>query len=52
MSLIKLFVYLAVRNIGADARADVEAQGVRTESARLPEDDAVSEVAENGRAAG
>jgi hypothetical protein len=42
----------AVRDPGADAGADVSAQGVRAESARLPQDDAVPEVATDGGPAG
>ena len=41
-----------MRYPGADAGANVAAQGVRAVPPRLPQDNAVPEVAENGCAAG
>ena len=49
------FGYIPVtvmRYLRADAGADVEAQGLRPLAARLPQDDAVPEVAKDGRPAG
>lgn len=42
----------AVRDTGTDAGTNVAAQSVRTQSTRLPEDDVISEVAEDGSSAG
>lgn len=39
-----------MRDTGADAGADVAAQGVRAVAARLSQDDALPEVAADGRA--
>lgn len=51
--LTQLVVSLAVMcNPGTNARAHVEAQGVPAESAGLPEDDPVPEMAEDGCPAG
>lgn len=41
-----------MRDLGADAGADVEAQSVRVVAARLPEDDLVPEMAEDSCPAG
>lgn len=41
-----------MRNLGTDAGADVEAQGVRIVAARLLEDDPVPEMAEDSCPAG
>ena len=41
----------AVRHPGADAGADVAAQGVRAQPQGLPQNDALPEVAKDGRAA-
>lgn len=41
-----------MRDLGADAGANVEAQGVRVVTAGLLEDDLVPEMAEDGRPAG
>jgi len=46
-----LHLFVAVRHSGTDARVDVPAQSVRAQPARLPEDDALPEVAEDGGAA-
>lgn len=47
-----LLFFPAMRNTRTYARTDVQAQGVRPQSARLSQDDAVSEVAEDGCPAG
>lgn len=41
-----------MRDLGADAGTDVEAQGVRVVTARLLEDDLVPEMAEDNCTAG
>lgn len=52
--LMILFVrfFPVMRDIGTDAGTHVEAQGVRVNATRLPEDDPVPEVAEDGCPAG
>lgn len=42
----------AVRDTGADAGADVSTQGVRASTARLPQDNALPEMAEDDCPAG
>ena len=41
-------VCTAMRDLGADAGADVPPQGLRSVPSRLPQDDALPEMAENG----
>ena len=47
-----IYMFPVMRDLGTDARVDVEAQGVRVVTEGLLEDDLVPEMAEDGCPAG